>query len=223
MAAETEYVYGKVANRVGFTPKLNAAYVKARKNISNPHMDSVNPHFKSKFASLKSVAESVNDACLKEGIGVHQDLQPADGGTYCYTHLCHESGEEKVFGPCFVSADKSNAHGYGSAATYARRYHLLSVFSLVGDPDDDGNAAAKESKMPEKQARALAKLIDGANIETGEGVDAFGEAWVELGEPVQRSFGPWITTFWPGGVSAAKQRMRDIMAAYRTRLNGDSE
>lgn len=80
-------------------------------------------------------------------------------------------------------------------------------------------AKPKEEKMDQELAKKLADLIDAADPETGEGVDAFGEAWVELGEPVQRSFAPWISTFWPGGVSAAKQRMRDIMSAYRTRLN----
>jgi len=73
--------------------------------------------------------------------------------------------------------------------------------------------------MTDEFARRLADLVDNADPETGEGVDAFGEAWVELGEPVQRAFGKYISTFWPGGVSAAKQKMRDIMTAYRERLN----
>ena len=65
----------------------------------------------------------------------------------------------------------------------------------------------------------LVDMIDACNPETGEGVDEFGEAWIELGEPLQRAFGKQISTHWPGGVSAAKQKMRDIMAVYRERLN----
>jgi hypothetical protein len=69
----------------------------------------------------------------------------------------------------------------------------------------------------------LVDLVNAANPETGEGVDAFGEAWIELGEPLQRAFGSCISTYWPGGVSAAKQKMRDIMTAYRERMNGEDE
>ena len=68
----------------------------------------------------------------------------------------------------------------------------------------------------------LVDLVNSADPESGEGVDAFGEAWIELGEPLQRAFGKHISTYWPGGVSAAKQKMRDIMTKYRERLNEEA-
>jgi hypothetical protein len=201
------------------TPELNKALVAARKEIKNPKFDSLNPHFKSKFASLKSVIEATVDVAAKHGIAVHQDLQEAEGGMRCYTHLCHESGEEKTFGPLYFPCTKQDAQGYASASTYARRYHLMGVFAVVGDVDDDGNAASQENKMPKKQASEIARLLDEANPETGEGVDAFGEAWIELGEPVQRTFAPWISTFYPGQVSGTKAKMHSVMRAYRERKN----
>lgn len=124
------------------TPKLNKALVAARKEISNPPLDSTNPFFKSKFASLKSVFDAVIPALTNHGISVHQDLREADGGMRCYTLLLHESGEEKEFGPLFFPCDQHTAQGYASASTYARRYHLQGVFCVVGDDDDDGNAAS---------------------------------------------------------------------------------
>ena len=41
----------------------------------------------------------------------------------------------------FVPAEKNNAHGYGSANSYARRYGLQLAFGLATE-DDDGNAAS---------------------------------------------------------------------------------
>jgi hypothetical protein len=75
--------------------------------------------------------------------------------------------------------------------------------------------------MTDSYARHVADLIDAANPETGEGCDAFGEAWMEMGQDLQLAFGRYIGTHWPGGVSAAKQKMRDIMAVYRERLNSE--
>lgn len=205
------------------TPELNKAWVAMQADMSNPAFDSENPHFRNKFASLKAIIRATVPVAAKHGIAVFTELVTLDGGIGAYVHLCHESGEEKRFGPYLNRPTKMDPQGEASASTYVRRYALQSVFNVVGDNDDDGNAASAQStnKMPESEAKQLAKLIDNANIETGEGVDAFGEAWIELGQEAQMSFGPWIKNFWPGGVSNAKQRMRDIMTAYRSRNNAE--
>lgn len=202
------------------TPKLNKAWAEVMQEIENPSFDSKNPHFGNEFASLKSVIKATVPVAAKHGIAVFTELVTTDHGIGAYVHLCHESGEEKRFGPYSNRPTKNDPQGEASASTYARRYALQSLFNVVGEKDDDGNAASvKQKKMPEKQAKEIAALIDAANLETGEGVDAFGEAWIELGQDEQLTFGPWITNFWPGGVSAAKQRMRDIMTVYRQRNN----
>lgn len=134
------------------TPELNKAFAAARKEIKNPSFDSENPHFRSKFASLQAVMNATIPKLAEHGISVHQDLQTADGGIACYTHLCHESGEEKVYGPLVIPFTKHDAQGYASASTYARRYHLMGVVGVVGDNDDDGNAAS-ESAFKSKQAK----------------------------------------------------------------------
>lgn len=207
------------------TPELNKALVAARKKISNPKFDSVNPHFKSKFASLKAIIDAVYPAMLENGITVSQELITVDGGVGCVTHLMHENGEERKFGPFVVMPTKSDPQGYASASTYARRYCLQSVAGVVGDADDDGNAASngKRKEMPMNQARELAALLDAADPTTGEGCDAFGEAWLELNSDEQLGFGPHFSNFYPGAVSAQKQKMRDVIAVYRNHRNGDSE
>ena len=116
---------------------------------------------------------------------------------------------------------KDDLQGYASASTYARRYHLMAVFSVTGSEDDDGNAAVdyKNPQMSKTEAAEIARLVDEAVPETGEGVDAFGEAWIELGESMQLAYGKWISTFYPGQVSKTKAKMHAIMRAYRGRKN----
>ena len=104
-------------------------------------------------------------ALAKHGIAIYQDIRDTDSGVECYTHLCHESGEEKTFGPLRISSSKPDAQGLAAASTYARRYHLMAVTGVVGDEDDDGEVISGEAKVAKAQVTALKKLIKdvGAN------------------------------------------------------------
>jgi len=160
------------------TPELNKAMVQARADVHNPSFDAVNPHFKNKFASLKSVIGAVIPTFAEHGIAVIQDLQTIDGGIACYTHLCHVSGEEKTYGPLVMNATKSDPQGYASASTYARRYHLMAVAGVVGDADDDGNAASE----PAFKVKATKTKVWNAMKDAAAEEDALKcrETWDEL-------------------------------------------
>ena len=122
------------------TGELAHALAKAQAEMTNPVFDSVNPHFKNKFASLAAVRNSVVPVLTKHGIAMTQDLRTTERGIACYTTLML-GAERLVFGPLTLPATKADAQGFGSAATYARRYHLMAVAGVVGDADDDANAA----------------------------------------------------------------------------------
>jgi len=122
--------------------KFCAAFTMAQTEMKNPPLDSTNPHFRSKFASLAGVRDSVVPVLNKHGIAVTQLLGARDGGITCETILIHSSGEW-MSGEAWMPSVKSDAQGYGSAATYARRYSLMAICGVVGDEDDDGNAASK--------------------------------------------------------------------------------
>lgn len=122
---------------------LAAALVRAQGELKNPAFDAKNPHFKSQFASLSAVRAAVVPVLAKHGIWVSQDLTSTDAGVACTTLLLHSSGESLRFGPLFLPAAKLDPQGFGSAATYARRYSLMAACGVVGDEDDDANAATK--------------------------------------------------------------------------------
>jgi hypothetical protein len=73
------------------------------------------------------------------------------------TMLAHASGEW-MRGTLTIPLGKADAHGYGSAVTYSRRF-ALAAFVGVAPEDDDGNAAA--ASAPRAQRAAPAEMPSG--------------------------------------------------------------
>lgn len=165
------------------TPKLNKALAQARAEIRMPGFDSSNPHFGNKFASLKACIEASVPVYAKHGIAVLQDLRTVDDGIACYTTFLHESGEERTLGPFVIPFTKRDAQGYASASTYARRYHLMGATVIVGDQDDDGNAASASAF---KSKREKTKYYDGLKAAAAEDDSLKArELWDELEQEQQ--------------------------------------
>ena len=101
-----------------------------------------NPHFKSKYADLTAVIETIKPALVDNDLFFTQQPEPAQGGVQITTVLHHAGGESLCLGTLFVPANKNDPQGYGSALTYARRYALVTAFGVPTE-DDDGNAAVK--------------------------------------------------------------------------------
>jgi hypothetical protein len=147
--------------------EIATALAAAQAEMKNPALDSVNPHFKSKFANLASVRNAVVPVLAKHGLFLAQNLTNTERGIACTTIITHKSGQQMQFGPLEMPAMKPDAQGLGSAATYARRYAMMAALSIVGDEDDDGNAATKSNgkstpvaTITESQVADLDALID---------------------------------------------------------------
>jgi hypothetical protein len=136
-------------NRSPETAAISKALVAAQAEMKNPGFDTTNPHFRNRFASLASVRNAVLPVMAKHGISVTQEITTAEGGISCLTIFTHETGQFFEFGPLILPASKQDAQGFGSATTYAKRYSLQSAAGVVGDDDDDGNAAS--AKLAETQ------------------------------------------------------------------------
>jgi hypothetical protein len=129
--------------------QICSALVKAQKGFGPALKSSQNPHFKSRYADLSACVEAVVEALNNNGIALTQHTHHAEHGVCVETILIHESGEELSFGKLFVPCTKNDAQGYGSAITYARRYHLQTALGLAPE-DDDGNAASASAPRPAK-------------------------------------------------------------------------
>lgn len=124
--------------------KISAALVKAQHLIGGAQKNAVNPHLKNKYANLESVWDAVSPALESNKLAVIQSPQPSDDGKlHLETMIIHESGEF-ISGTLVMPLPKQDPQGYGSALTYARRYHLSSMLGVIQD-DDDASSASKGS------------------------------------------------------------------------------
>ncbi len=127
--------------------ELVKALAKALPEVEGASKDSVNPHFKSKYADLGNVIEAIRPV-TKHGLWFRQAPIEHERGACIETFYVHSSGEEMSAGQCFVPASKQDAQGFGSALTYCRRYGLLAAFGIAPE-DDDGNAASRRDGQSE--------------------------------------------------------------------------
>ena len=132
--------------------ELFAALVKAQAEMGNAPKDGKNPHFKSNYATLQSVVDTIKPILAKHGLGYTQTFHEHTGGIAVETVILHESGQQISNGVLRVPATKQDAQGYGSAITYARRYSLQTAVGIAPEDDDDGNAACAPSNAPKKPA-----------------------------------------------------------------------
>jgi hypothetical protein len=145
---------------------LNAAIVAALGELRNVAKNAVNPHFKSKFATLDSILDATRPVLAKHGLALSQEPVFEDGMAGVVTRLIHTSGESRESKLLLPMRDQS-AQGAGSAITYARRYAAASVLGIASEDDEDGQVASTPSKaitkpviakpvIPAKAAPALA-------------------------------------------------------------------
>lgn len=118
--------------------KLSLAFVEAQSELKNAAFDKINPHFKSKYATLAGVRDTVTPVLAKHGLAVIQGTAVADGGFVVTTRLLHKSGQWIESAYPFNLAKPQEM---GSAMTYARRYSLAAICGIASEEDDDGNAA----------------------------------------------------------------------------------
>lgn len=123
------------------------ALLEAQRAFKPALKQSVNPHFRSRYADLSAVVDAVIDGLNDNGIVLVQKTHECDDGVKVETLFVHESGEMMSCGVLHVPAAKADPQGYGSALTYARRYSLMAACGIAPE-DDDGNAASKPVGKP---------------------------------------------------------------------------
>lgn len=134
--------------------KLAAALATASAEMSNPPLDGKNPHFKSKFATLACVRDTVTPTLSKYGLSVSQFPCEVEGvGPGLCTVLMHQSGQF-MRATIALRPAKNDPQGIGAAMTYARRYGLQAVCGVVGDDDDDGEQASRPAQHQQRQQAA---------------------------------------------------------------------
>lgn len=159
--------------------ELAGALAKAQGEIRAAAKDSLNPHFKSKYADLASVWDACRAPLSKHGLAVIQTTDPTETGRVrVITTLAHSSGQW-MRGTIEVSPQQATPQGMGSALTYARRYALAAMVGVAPDDDDDGNAASQRGNGNGRPPVPIRQSGPISDEEKAELVDLMRQAKVE--------------------------------------------
>lgn len=100
-----------------------------------------------RYADLEAVLQAVEDALSNEGLIIEQGGVQLEGHPYLRTTLWHaETGQKLVSDIPIVAKDPYDPQKIGGSITYARRYGISAMLTLVADDDDDGNTAAGKNR-----------------------------------------------------------------------------
>lgn len=151
---------------------LFAALALAQAEVENATKGSVNPHFKSRYADLAEVLNTVRPVFSKHGIAIIQSTGFSDGLVSVTTALVHKEGGY-VTSVASCTPAKMDAQGVGAATTYLRRYSLAAATG-VAQEDDDGQSAAHNRPAPvaapAKPSNALLDVLAATEDATSEDV-----------------------------------------------------
>ncbi len=137
---------------------LAAALVAAQAEMDNATMNSINPHFRSRYADLAAVRAATLPALNKHGLSLLQYFIPdTNGGVVLRTRLLHETGEF-IDSAYPIALDKPQA--MGSAITYGRRYCWAAMCGIAAEEDDDANEAQKTSALKTTTTKPKAESRD---------------------------------------------------------------
>ena len=129
---------------------LVEALANAQSEMRNPAFDKVNPHFKSKFASLAAVRDAVVPVLARHGVAMTQTYDLRDGAQVLLTTL-YKGGETIVSAVPLPAYQQSQQ--WASATTYIRRVSLMAIAGVCGDEDDDAEEAVQiVRKAPQSAA-----------------------------------------------------------------------
>jgi hypothetical protein len=124
----------------------------------------VNPHFKSRYATLDDVVNAVRPPLNGNGICFHFETLAGE----MVAVLTHGESETSIRCGVPLLVSKNDIQAFKSATTYAKRIGLESVTGIAPADDDDGQAAAKSRQEPKQFApAALASSLreDDAQVE----------------------------------------------------------
>ncbi len=140
---------------------LYRAIHRAQAAIDPVRKNGENPHFRSKYATLDEIWETVKPAVNAAGIVAFSRIVQ-DGERWKIETTIAEIGSGETLTSCFpLKAEATTPQATGSAMTYARRYAICALLGIVTRDglDDDGEAATAPTSTGGKAASAAADAL----------------------------------------------------------------
>jgi hypothetical protein len=125
--------------------ELITALIKAKQNIKSPVKNRKAMY--GRYADLEAVIGVIEQPLWEQGLFLEQRVVQADGLNFLRTTIWHaETGDSIHSDFPVVTKDANDPQKLGGSVTYARRYGIITLLTLVADDDDDGNTAAGKLK-----------------------------------------------------------------------------
>ena len=113
--------------------------------MTSPKADKVNPQFKSKYASLDGILDTVRPILAKHGLGLTQSIIASEGRVGVRTSVVHADGIIDMGEVTIAVKPETTAQQIGSSITYLRRQSIQASMGIATDTDDDGAAASLDA------------------------------------------------------------------------------
>lgn len=125
--------------------KLFIALIKAQSEMPLAGKESKSNY--GKYADLRSVVESSRAILCKNELCVFHTFDHESDGLYLTATLGHSSGQY-ITSKIKIAPPRADIHSLGSYITYMKRYTYAAITGIiVGDVDDDGEAAMETEKL----------------------------------------------------------------------------
>ncbi len=142
----------------GDLKNLFAALSKAQGSYKKIGYNRENPYFKSAYADLDAIMDSVRPSLSVNGLGFIQQIRINDEGqTILHSILTHASGEW-IESRVRIVPVKNDAQTFGSTLTYQKRYAAISLLGVTvshDHSDDDAEVAMVASRDITAKGTAL--------------------------------------------------------------------
>ncbi len=137
------------------------AILQARGMIGSVTKNAKNPFFKSNYADINNVIESISPVCESLGICFTQCPKVTENNAdVLVTRLTlQDNPKEFIESEVRLFLPTADMQKLGSAITYARRYALISMFGLETE-DDDGQSVSKQPTASQKRSAEIIKAMD---------------------------------------------------------------
>jgi hypothetical protein len=126
---------------------LITALAAAQKSITNPAFDKVNPHFKSRYATLAAHLDAIRLPFAAEGLFIMQPISSDRDTITVTTRIAHKSGEWIEESATEPRPERCTIQQFGSICSYLRRYTLASMVSITGEDDLDGEEVVAPTRQ----------------------------------------------------------------------------
>lgn len=198
---------------------IAAALFQFQGNVEGVHKSSRNPAFKTKYANLETVIDTIRPGLQAAGLVFLQAPGLVqDGKLSLTTRLMHPASGQWIQSTMQAPLPKSDPQAVGSATTYLSRYSLMAILGVPPTEDDDAQAAMPDRNAQQRPYNGPARLhTNGKPIVLSASQETSGamlEAlWKISGDKVDR----WL------GMDAVKRDLAELDQVDRERVEALAE